>query len=378
MAASDGQLSGVVLLDLSAAFDLVDPVLLLQKLKGYGFDDDILSWVESYLTNRYQAVWIDHALSDFLSCTVGVPQGSNLGPLLFLIFYNDLPFSLNCDVDAYADDTTMTVAGDTTEEIGTTMTANCEIVTDWMKGNKLKLNASKTHLMTVGTGARLKSQASTVVVQMDGCVLEESADKVETLLGVHIEPNLKWHKQVGELTDKLKKRLTGLSHLRNILPYTLRKRITEGMFTSVLVYCLPVFGGCDKVDMEALQIMQNKAARLVTHAPQRTSRKEIFDQLGWMTVHQLVFYHSALSTYRIRGCSEPEYLSNIMSRDNRAERIIVPNTNLTLAKNSYCYRGAAQWNSLPVQIRKCWKIGQFKSQLKKWILLNVPQFVEDT
>ena len=183
---------------------------------------------------------------------------------------------------------------------------------------------------------------------------------------------------MGELTDKLKKRLTGLSHLRNILPYTLRKRITEGMFTSVLVYCLPVFGGCDKVDMVALQIMQNKAARLVTHAPQRTSRKEIFDQLGWMTVHQLVFYHSALSTYRIRGCSEPEYLSNIMSRDNRAERIIVPNTNLTLAKNSYCYRGAAQWNSLPVQNRKCWKIGQFKSQLKKWILLNVPQFVEDT
>ena len=222
-AASDGQLSGAVLLDLSAAFDLVDPELLLQKLSAYGFDDDILSWVESYLTNRYQAVWIDHALSDFLSCTVGVPQGNNLGPLLFLIFYNDLPFFLNCEVDAYADDTTMTVAGNTNEEIGTTMTANCELLTDWMKGNTLKLNASKTHLMTAGTGARLQSQVSSVVVRMDGCLLEESADKVETLLGLQIEPSLKWHKQVGELTDKLKKRPTGLAHLRNILPYTLRK-----------------------------------------------------------------------------------------------------------------------------------------------------------
>ena len=111
-----------------------------------------------------------------------------------------------------------------------------------------------------------------MVVQIDGCILKESAYKVETLLGLQIEPNLKWHKQVGGLTGKLKKRLTGLSNLRNILPYTLRKRITEGMFTSVLVYCLPVFGGCDKEDIEAVQVMQNKAARLVTHAPQRTIR----------------------------------------------------------------------------------------------------------
>ena len=99
--ASDGQHSAVVLLDLSAAFDLVDPELLLQKLRGYGFDNDILSWVESYLTNRFQAVWIDHDLSDFLPSKVGMPQGSNLGPMLFLIFYNNLPFFLNCEVDAY-------------------------------------------------------------------------------------------------------------------------------------------------------------------------------------------------------------------------------------------------------------------------------------
>ena len=158
-------------------------------------------------------MWIDHALSDFLPSKVGVPQGSNLGPLLFLIFYNDLPFLLNCGVDAYADDTTLTVSGETVEEIGSKMTENCELVTNWMKENKLKLNASKTHLMTVGTGRRLRMQDSSVVVTVDGCV-----DKVEKLLGVQIEPDLKWHKQVEELIKKLKKRLAGLSHLRSILP----------------------------------------------------------------------------------------------------------------------------------------------------------------
>ena len=163
-------------------------------------------------------MWIDHDLSDFLPSKVGMPQGSNLGPMLFLIFYNNLPFFLNCEVDAYADDSTWTAAGETVEEISTKMTENCELVNGWMKGNKLKLNASKTPLMTVGTGARLRIQESSVVVRMDGCILGESRDKVETLLGVQIEPSLKWHKQIEELLKKLKKRLTGLSHLRSILP----------------------------------------------------------------------------------------------------------------------------------------------------------------
>ena len=374
--AADGQLSGVVLLDISAVFDLVDPVLLLQKLKIYSFDDDTLSWIKSYLTGRFQAVWIDHALSDFLACEVGVPQGSNLGPLLFLIFFNDLPQTVNCAADAYADDTTLTVTGSTVEEIGSKMTENCELVSNWMLGNRLKLNADKTHLMTVGTRARLQLQNSELVVKMDDCQLQESVDKFETLLGCQVEPNLKWHKQVEDLIKKLRKRLTALQNLRNIIPFNLRKRITEGIFTSVLAYCLPVFGGCDKFEIEALQIMQNKAARLVTHSHLRTNRQELYSQVGWMTVNQLVFYFSALSTFRIRQSKEPEYLSDIMTNDNRSGRIIVPNTNLTLAKNSFCYRASAQWNSLPEHIRINHRISLFKSQLKKLILQNVAQFVD--
>ena len=370
-AASDGQVSGVVLLDLSAAFDLVDPALLLQKLRAYGVEDDMICWMESYLTGRQQAVWIDHALSEFLQCEVGVPQGSNLGPLLFLIFYNDLPHFLNCDIDAYADDSTMTVTCKTTAEIGEKMTENCELVSEWMMGNKLKLNADKTHLMTVGTSRRLQSLEAKVNVVMDGFTLVESSDKVETLLGCQIEPGLKWHKQVDELVGKLRKRLTALAHLRNIVPYHLRKTITEGMFTSVMSYCLPVFGGCDKEELQALQVMQNKAARLVSHFPLRAPRKEIYATLGWLSVNQLVFYHSMLSTFRIRQSGEPEYLSNLQARDGRTGRIIISNTTLTLAKRSYSYRASAQWNGIPDNIRNIRRVSQFQVQLRKWIILHV-------
>ena len=105
-AAADGQVSGAVLLDLSAAFDLVSPEILLKKLTIYGLDAGFLTWIESYLSDRQQCVWIDHTMSEFLHCEVGVPQGSNLGPLFFLLFVNDLPFVLDCDMEQYADDST--------------------------------------------------------------------------------------------------------------------------------------------------------------------------------------------------------------------------------------------------------------------------------
>ena len=178
------------------------------------------------------------------------------------------------------------------------------------------------------------------------------------------------------LLKKLKKRFTGLVKLRSIIPFHLRKRITEGMFTSVLAYCLPVFGGCDQYELEALQVMQNQAARLVTHLPLRTPRIELFRKIEWMTVNQLVYYHSALSTFRIRQSGEPSYLSGIMGRDNRSASIIVPNTRLTLAKRSYCYRSAEQWNRIPSNIRSMKKISQFKTHLKKWIFANIEQFVD--
>ena len=148
------------------------------------------------------------------------------------------------------------------------------------------------------------------------------------------------------------------------------------MFTSVLTYCLPVFGGCEKSELGALQVMQNKAARLVTHMPFRTPRKELFSQLDWLTVRQLVFYHSALSTFRVRQAEEPEYLNTLMSRDGKTGRINIPNTTLTLAKKSYCVRGATQWNMLPDYIRNTQQTSQFKTQLKKWIKLNIPQFLD--
>ena len=138
-ASNTGDVSGIVLLDLSAAFDLVNPDLLLQKLSMYKLSDDYLELLESYLKDRWQAVWIDHLFSDYANINVGVPQGSLMGPLLFNIFINDLLSSVSCNIDCYADDSTLTKQGNSSDLVSTDLTSNCYIVSDWMAGNRFVL-----------------------------------------------------------------------------------------------------------------------------------------------------------------------------------------------------------------------------------------------
>ena len=271
-AAARGQVSGAVLLDLSSAFDLVPPDILLAKLEIYGLEADFLSWIRSYLSDRYQSVWIDHTMSPFLHCEVGVPQGSNLGPLFFLLFVNDLPFILECDMEQYADDSTLSATGATGEDINTKLSSSYIAVSSWMASNQLKLNPDKTHLLTLGTDRRLRMQGNEISVAMDGVRLEQDAGKSETLLGCRIQGDLKWHSQIQALLSKLRARLAGLAHIKFILPLHTRKIISEGMFHSVLVYCLPLFGGCDVQEVKSLQVLQNKAARIVTQSPIRAGR----------------------------------------------------------------------------------------------------------
>ena len=375
-AASRGQISGAILLDLSAAFDLVPSDILIEKLKQYGLDDGCLSWVRCYMTDRWQAVWIDHVMSDMLNCEVGVPQGSILGPLLFMLYVNDLPSILSCNIDMYADDSTLHTTDKTTSEIDSVLETNCEVVSNWMAENMLKLNAEKTHILTLGTRERLALPGNKVRVHMDGILLEEDPSHRETLLGVVIDSNLKWHGQVAALIVKLKSRLAGLAHIKHVLPYHLRKSVSEGLFSSVLCYCLPLFGGCDAGELHDLQILQNKAAQLVTLSPPRAARHPMYDRLGWLTVNQLVHYHTLLAVYRIRQCGEPEYLAQSLSNDNINGHIIVKNTRLTLLQKSFKFRGACNWNDLPPSLRNTQRIGQFKHMVKAWITENIPRFFD--
>ena len=135
-----------------------------------------------------------------------------------------------------------------------------------------------------------------------------------------------------------------------------------------------VYAGLDQGDLQDLQVMQNKAAQTVLNLPPRSNRKMMYTSLSWLKVNQLIFFHSVLAVSRIRKTSEPEYLTRFLSNDNLRGNIIIPHSTLTLAKKSFCFRGAENWNIVPEEIRSLEKIDCFKRELKKWTLTNVDRF----
>ena len=176
-------------------------------------------------------------------------------------------------------DSTLASTKDSIEELNDDLNHNCYLVNQWMYQNQLCLNADKTHLLITGTSQRLSRMNidEKIDINMDGLKLKESEDKSEYLLGIYVQSDMKWSKQVDELKSKLKARLTGLGKVRNIVSsLRLRKTIAEGIFNSILTYCVPLWGGCAKGELQQLQVMQNMAAQHVLRLPRRSSRNEMF------------------------------------------------------------------------------------------------------
>ena len=173
-----------------------------------------------------------------------------------------------------------------------------------------------------------------------------------------------------------KLKLKGVAHLKYICPYKVRKTITEGIFKSVHIYCLPVYGCMEIGLIKDIQILYNKAARLVCHFPPQTARREIFEKLEWMTLRQLIVYHTLIAVFKIRQAKEPEYLESFLNNESRNKRIFIPTQSLSLAYESFCFRGSRHWNLLPSNLRTETEFCRFKNNLKSWIISNVPMFYD--
>ena len=155
---NNGKVTASIFLDLTKAFDTVDHNILINKLYSYGITDRALNWLKSYLCNRTQTVSINPTMSVFIDINIGIPQGSILGPLLFIIIdVNSLPDSVNCKCIMYADDTTLLVSASDPVSLQTALNAQLSNITDWFKTNKLTLNIKRTKLMLFGTKFHLNT-----------------------------------------------------------------------------------------------------------------------------------------------------------------------------------------------------------------------------
>ena len=202
------ELTGVCMLDMSAAFDIVDHGILLQKMKLYGFDDNAYNWMNNYLTGRSQAVYIDGSLSPFLPVNIGVPQGSILGPLCYVLFTNDLPETVldsshvhrchltsHCDqcggLTCFADDSTYSVSSHSQVDLQDKLNSRYITFSSCMGNSGLKLNDDKTHLLIITT--KMKHRLLDINIKIDTITEAIETIKSEKLLSVYIQNDLKWN-----------------------------------------------------------------------------------------------------------------------------------------------------------------------------------------
>ena len=204
--------------------------------------------------------------------------------------------------------------------------------------------------------------------------LQESEDKCENILGVIFQRDLKWNKQVLAVCAKLKQRLGGLSKIRHVANTRTKKLVADGIFTSILTFCIPVWGGMDQNSLRRLQILQNTAAQHVLNLPRRSNRNMMFDKLEWLSVKQLEFFHTVMTIYKMKQFNEPEYFVDKIQNVNRNGNIILNNCRLSLFRKSFSFRGLEYWNSLPSELRSISGISNFKKELKNWVMLNVQRF----
>ena len=206
-AVEQGDMAGVCMIDMSAAFDVVYTSILLDKLKLYGFDRNSIQWIWSYLTYRSQAVYIEGSLSSLLPLEAGVPQGSILGPVFYTIFTNELPqvinedtcpvrdaegaslFAMQCQecggLCCYADDSTYTAVGDDAKELSEKLTHKYEVLADFLTSNKLKVNDDKTHLIVMSTRQKRRHRpTSTMTINTPTAIIAPST--AERLLGAQV------------------------------------------------------------------------------------------------------------------------------------------------------------------------------------------------
>ena len=387
---------------LSAAFDIVDHSLLLDKLQLYGFADDSLNWMRSYLNGRSQTVYIEGTQSKILPVPTGVPQGSILGPLLYIIFTNELPelvhdhqaspgklYNMICQpcgsLCCYADDSSFSCSNTNLDTIETKITDNYNTIAAFMNNNKLKLNGDKTHLMLLGSDSARKHKLHANSFSLDtGQEIIKTTD-CENLLGGYISQNLKWTNHIllneKSLVKQLGTRLNALRKISKFADFKTRKMLADGLFMSKLVYLIPLWGGCEKFLNKALQIIQNKAARSVTKLGIFTPVQLLLKQCGWLSVHQLVFFHTLVLLFKTNQQKTPQYLFDMTSSDlnykTRAENPgklrsvadYIPEQGLN--RKSYKWRSTMYWNQLPPDIRLMDNLGKFKVKLKSWVLLNI-------
>ena len=361
-------------IDLSKAFDCVNHDILLGKLYRYGIRGQAHRWFSSYLQNRSQFVLFHNSESDKASILCGVPQGSILGPLLFLVYINDLQYvSKLVTPIMYADDTNLFLSGSDLRNLTATLNNELSKYMTWMSCNKLSVNITKTNYM-IFRRTRQKLPEQIVKLYINGTEI----DKVSSakFLGVILDETMSWLPHISHIKSKIAKGIGVICKARKYLNLKALKSIYYSFVYPHLIYCIEVWGCACKTYLTPIIKIQRKAIRLIHSLPFSQDPEPIFKQSEILPFQQLLYFSTTLFIFKYRKGLLPGIFHTLYDfpnhdYDTRGQSLmIIPPCRSTMAQRCIRYTGVKVGNKLNTKIEWKCSFHSFKRNLKKYLLTN--------
>ena len=281
----NGDFAAGVFIDLKKAFDTVDHDILLKKLEYYGVRGLLKDWFQSYLKNRKQFVSVNNSTSNTKEITTGVPQGSVLGPLLFLLYINDLHESVkHSKTYHFADDTNIIQSNKSLDVLSKNLNKDLKRLSQWLKANKLSLSISKTKLIIFHRNTA--SIDHTLKLKLDGKRL--SSSKLVKYLGVLLDEHLQWNNQLAHVKIKLNRAIGILYKIRYNANATILKVVYHSLFGSNLLYDAQLWGQTNLANQNSIQVLQNRAIRKICFKKPNEAVSGDFKKFGIVKFHNLI------------------------------------------------------------------------------------------
>ena len=359
-----------IFLDLSKGFDCVDHKILLRKLQHYGIRGVAFDFFKSYLTNRRQQTLVNGTLSEFLTVLCGVPQGSVLGPILFLLYTNDLANASQFAINLFADDTCLSLCNNNLNELQTLCNIEAAKIDEWFTANRLTTNSKKASNFLLSDYNGNKSSNFTIKM---GKVLLKRVKSVK-YLGVILDENVTWTEQIEYLSSKLSRSAGIFSKLRYYLKKDVLIRVYHALFNSHLQYGILCWGSTYESNLNRLQVLQNRAIRNISRAPRFYRLANYYLNYRILKVHDLYdleiskFMHSHYNE-NVPSCFNSffQLASNRSTRNATNHKYSLPRYRSARGQRSVRFYGPKVWNKLPTTYHNSTKV-QFKKQCKNLIL----------